>query len=131
VLDRVALEPGDRLRGSYHIAGADLSRLEKVEITVGWHTEGKGSGASGVEHRTVHLPVEGSLERGGSGKISARLPASPLSYDGVLIKVRWAVKLRATFSGGANLDAQTAFQLGHVASVGTEKPSAAKRPEVK
>jgi hypothetical protein len=127
VLDRVAFEPGERIRGSYHIVTAELSRLEIVEITVGWHTEGKGMETTGVEHREIHRPGVSSLDRNGSGKFSALLPASPLSYDGVLIKVCWAVRLRACFSGGANLDAQRAFRLGHVASVGTEKPSIAER----
>ena len=131
VLDRVAFEPGERLRGSYHIVAADLFRLEKVELTIGWHTEGKGLEASAVEHRAVQRPDEDALDGGGAGKFSARLPASPLSYDGALIKVCWEVRLRACFSGGANLDARAAFQLGHVASVGTEKPALAGRPEMK
>jgi len=117
VLDGVAFEPGETLRGSYQLVSAELSRLEEVEVTVGWHTEGKGRQARGVEHCQVHRTGDGSLDRDGSGKFSAMLPASPLSYDGILIKVCWTVQVRARFSGSGQLDSEKAFQLGHVARV--------------
>ncbi len=53
----------------------------------------------------------------GFGNFSAVLPASPLSYDGVLIKVRWAVRVRASFSDWGQLTSEAVFQLGHVARV--------------
>ncbi len=117
VLDRLAFEPGETLRGSYKLVAAELSRLEEVEITVGWHTAGKGREARGVEHREVQRAGKGSLGGNGSGKFSAVLPASPLSYDGVLIKVRWAVRVRASFSGSGQLASEAVFQLGHIARV--------------
>jgi hypothetical protein len=96
---------------------AELGRLEEVEVTIGWHTEGKGREARGVEHHEVQRPGKGSLDANGSGKFSAVLPASPLSYDGVLIKVRWTVRVRVRLSGSGQLNSETAFQLGHVAPV--------------
>ncbi len=77
MLDRFAFEPGETLRGSYKLVTAELSRLEGVEVTVGWHTEGKGREARGVEHREVQRAGKGSLGGNGSGKLSAVLPASP------------------------------------------------------
>ncbi len=117
VLDRLVFEPGETLRGSYKLAAAEVRRLEEVEVTIGWHTGGKGRKARGVEHCEVQRAGEGSLGGNGSGKFSAVLPASPLSYDGVLIKIRWAVRVRATFSGSGQLAAEAVFQLGHVARV--------------
>ena len=117
VLERLAYEPGETLRGSYRSVTAELSRLEEVEVTVGWHTEGKGRKARGVEHREVQRAGEGSLDADGFGNFSAVLPASPLSYNGVLIKVRWAVLVRASFSGSGQLTSEAVFQLGHVARV--------------
>ncbi|MGO9464228.1 MAG: hypothetical protein ACLQIB_17200 [Isosphaeraceae bacterium] len=114
VLDRLAYEPGETLRGSYKLVTAELSRLEEVEITVGWQTEGKGRKARGVEHREVREAGEGGPM---DGNFSAVLPASPLSYDGVLIKVRWAVRVRASFSDWGQLTSEAVFQLGHVARV--------------
>jgi hypothetical protein len=117
VLDRLAFHPGETLRGSYQLAIAEPDRLEEVEVTIGWHTEGKGTQARGVEHRQVHRAGDGSLDRNGSGKFSAILPASPLSYDGVLIRVCCTVQVRASFSGSGQLNSEKAFQLGHVARV--------------
>ena len=120
VLDRLAFEPGETLRGSYQLVMAEPRRLEEVEITVGWHTEGKGIEARGVEHREVRQAGEGSPDGDGAGKFSVVLPLSPLSYDGVLIKVCWAVRVRASFSGWEHLKSEQAFQLGHVPSVVTD-----------
>jgi len=114
VLDRLAFEPGETLRGSYKLATPELTRLKEVEITVGWHTEGKGRKARCVEHREVREAGEGGAVE---GKFSAVLPPTPLSYDGVLIKVRWAVRVRASFSDAGQLRSEKVFQLGHVAPV--------------
>jgi hypothetical protein len=116
-LERLANEPGETLRGSYQVTMADASSLEEVEVTVGWHTEGKGRMARGVEHREIHRPGECSLDDYGLGTFSAVLPASPLSYDGVLLSIRWAVRVRALLSGSGQVDAEEVFRLGHVAKV--------------
>ena len=123
VLDRLAFEPGETIRGSYQLRSPELARLEQVEVTVGWHTEGKGLRARGVEHCQVHRPGDDSLDRNGSGRLSALLPASPLSYDGVLIKVCWTVQVRASFSGSGQLNSEKAFRLGHVARVVADSSS--------
>jgi len=123
VLNRRAFEPGERLRGSYRLVTADLSRLEEVEVTVGWHTEGEGMTDRGVEHREIHRAGDHSPGGIGSGRFSAVMPASPLSYDGVLIKVCWAVRVRARFSGSGSLESVEVFQLGHVASVVADPPA--------
>ena len=116
-LERLAYEPGETIRGSYRVTMADRGRLEEVEVTVGWHTEGKGRMARGVEHREVHRPGVGSLDDDGSGTFSAVLPASPLSYDGVLLSIRWTVRIRAGLSASGQPDAEEVFRLGHVARV--------------
>ena len=117
MLDRLAFEPGETLRGSYHLVMPESRRLEEVEITIGWHTEGKGTKARGVEHREVHPAGEGWLDGHGAGQFSVVLPQSPLSYDGVLIQVCWAVRVHARFSGRKHVKSEQAFQLGHVPSV--------------
>jgi hypothetical protein len=118
LLDRQAFEPGDTLEGSYQVVAADLGGLEEVEITVGWHTEGEGIEARGVEHREIHRPGDGSLGRDGAGKFTTVLPGSPLSYDGLRIKVCWTVNVCAGFSGSRQVISESAFRLGHVARPG-------------
>ncbi len=122
MLDRREFTPGETLRGAYQLARADLNRVEEVEVTIGWHTEGDGLEARAVEHREVHRPGDGSLDRNGSGKFSVILPASPLSYQGMLIKVCWTVQARASFSGEQR-NAEAPFQLGHVARVVADSPA--------
>jgi hypothetical protein len=123
VLDRLAFEPGDTLRGSYRLETAELGRLEEVEVTIGWHTEGRGLAARAVEHRQVQRAGEDAMDADESGKFSAVLPASPLSYEGVLFKVRWTVRVRVTLSGWEDLSSEESFQLGHVASVMGDSPA--------
>ncbi len=116
-LDRTAFEPGETLCGSYRLLRSDPSRLEKVEIAVGWHTEGKGIAARGVAYRQVQRPEDGVLDADGRGTFSAVLPASPLSYEGELIQIRWTVRVRASSPIWADLLAEEAFRLGHVVAV--------------
>ncbi len=116
-LDRTAFEPGETLCGSYRLLRSDPSRLEKVEIAVGWHTEGKGIAARGVAYRQVQRPEDGVLDADGRGTFSAVLPASPLSYEGQLIQIRGTVRVRASSPIWADLLAEEAFRLGHVVAV--------------
>jgi hypothetical protein len=42
------------------------------------------------------------------------LPYSPLTYDGVLVKIRWCVRVRAFLAGGKELVRDRNFFLGDV-----------------
>jgi hypothetical protein len=42
------------------------------------------------------------------------LPNSPLSYDGVILRIRWCVRLRAFLTRGKQLVEQRTFRLGNV-----------------
>jgi hypothetical protein len=42
------------------------------------------------------------------------LPMSPLSYDGVILKIRWCVRVRVFLTKGREYVAQTRFQLGNL-----------------
>ena len=57
------------------------------------------------------------LDADGRGTFSAVLPASPLSYEGELIQIRWTVRVRASSPIWADLLAEEAFRLGHVVAV--------------
>jgi len=116
-LDRTAFEPGETLCGSYRLLRSAPSRLEEVEIAVGWHTEGKGIAARGVAHREVQRPEDGVLDADGRGTFSTVLPASPLSYEGELIQIRWTVRVRAWSPSWEDLHAEEEFRLGHVVAV--------------
>jgi hypothetical protein len=42
------------------------------------------------------------------------LPASPLSYDGLIVKVVWCVRVRLFLAGNRQCSADQTFQLGSV-----------------
>jgi hypothetical protein len=112
--------PGDELSGSYRLVG-DVTGLTTVEVSVHWFTEGKGDedlGAHLFERRTR---ADGGGSVPASGRFSTRLPNSPLSYEGVLVKVRWCVHVRAVLASGQRAG-EVIFRLGDVGPAG-EVPS--------
>jgi hypothetical protein len=99
-----------RLRG---IEGLDVTSLEASVI---WVTEGKGSEDIGV-HFFQRFAKDG-LSRGTLGapkRLSTVLPNSPLSYDGQIVKVRWAVRIRMFYGERQEISRDLDFQLGNAA----------------
>jgi hypothetical protein len=47
-------------------------------------------------------------------QFSTRLPNSPLSYDGRIVKIRWCVRVRVFLPRGVELVEDELFQLGCV-----------------
>ncbi|MCC7086936.1 MAG: hypothetical protein IT427_18205 [Pirellulales bacterium] len=107
--------PGDVLAGAYQIDAVEAGEIKAVEISVLWFTEGKGD-----EDLAVHY-----FERLSAGdlpemdlselrRFQTVLPRSPLSYEGVLVKICWCVRVRAFLNSGRNFVFEKAFQLGDV-----------------
>ena len=104
-----AYAPGDKLQFQYHVAGVEAAELVAIESSVIWHTEGKGDEDLGVhffDRRTAD-----TVELGGPATMTARLPNSPLSYDGVIIKILWFARVRVFLRKGRSLIDQTPFRL--------------------
>jgi len=107
--------PGETLAGDYRLEGVSPGELRAVELSVLWHTQGKGD-----EDLCVHQFVRRSAEEGDLADPRARvrfetvLPPSPLSYEGVIVKVRWCVRVRAFLQGGKEVVGERRFQLGQV-----------------
>ena len=103
---------GEWLRGSWQIRRIPAEEILGVETSVLWYTEGKGEEDLQVHH----------FERLGAAELlirqlsedqpfATRLPYSPLSYDGQLLRIRWCVRLRIFLAGGDELMAQQLFCL--------------------
>jgi hypothetical protein len=109
--------PEENLSGRW-VLPADLERrVRAVELSVLWSTEGIGDEDFGVYHFEQHLADEGAwLEGGRSQRFSVRLPCSPLTYEGMLIKICWCVRVRAFCQRGEDMTEAT-FQLGNVVPV--------------
>jgi hypothetical protein len=105
---------GDPLVVRYRIGGLDVDAVRAVEVSVAWYTEGKGE-----EDLFVHA-FERIVDRDGlrtalqGDGLEVRLPASPLSYEGVIVKIRWCVRLRVFYVGGRDYVSEHVFDVGSV-----------------
>jgi len=108
--------PGDLLRGSFRVNGEQSSEVKSAELSVVWYTAGKGEEDFGVhyfERYTTEGPEAVDLAR--RREFRTLLPSKPLSYDGIIVKVCWCVRLRLFFPRGREHLAEASFQLGSVA----------------
>lgn len=113
--NRRVYQPGDLLRGEYHIESLRLLQPTAVEISVLWHTEGQGDEDLAVHHfERLGTEDDPGIASQSSGRFETRLPASPLSYQGLIVKIRWCVRVRVFLPRGKALVAEVPFQLGTV-----------------
>ncbi len=108
-------EPGEMVRGEYQIDGVDASDVQAVEASVLWHTEGKGDEDLGVHYFERLVP--GNVPAGdlrAMRQLAVMLPNTPLTYDGVIVKVRWCLRVRAFLKRGRDVFFEQTFRLGHV-----------------
>ncbi len=119
--------PGATLSGEYRIDALESQKLQAIEVSVLWYSEGKGDEDLGV-HEFWRKDAEsrelGDLRR--PDRFSTVLPQSPLSYDGQIVKIRWCVRVRVIFRRGRDLVCQKLFRLGNVAP---PKPPRPDQPE--
>jgi hypothetical protein len=107
--------PGDMLTGSYRLAADDMSAIKAVELSVLWCTSGKGDQDMGVHFFEKRMPENG-LDFGAEHRFSTLLPHSPLSFDGIIVKIGWCVRARVLVAGGKEVVHQESFRLGTVAA---------------
>jgi hypothetical protein len=115
--------PGDILSGEYRLESFSLGAIRAVEVSVLWYTEGKGDEDMAV-HEFQRLSADDGdwIDPGRPGRFSVALPNSPLSYDGVILKIRWCVRVRVFPRKGKQVVGERAFMLGNVEPVEAVKP---------
>jgi hypothetical protein len=107
--------PGETLSGEYRIESVPPEEIKAVEVSVLWYTEGKGD-----EDLAVHDFWRNSADSSDwpdlrrPSRFSTVLPVSPLSYRGVLVKIRWCVRVRIFLTRGREVMGELAFRLGDV-----------------
>ncbi|MCA9193699.1 MAG: hypothetical protein KDB03_18130 [Planctomycetales bacterium] len=116
-----AVEPGEMLEFEYTLQRVEPQQIDRLEISVVWYTEGKGSEDIGVHHfesvagpeglKSGELPLESML---GPRQVVCQLPQGPLSYEGRIIKIRWCARLRLFLRDGREISAEKPFYLGHL-----------------
>ena len=108
--------PGERLSGRYRLVADVAPELERQELSIVWYTSGKGD-----EDLEVHQYEECRADSPtwtnpqNWKTFSCVLPLTPLSYDGVLVKIHWCVRVRYFPVRGEQLVGEAPFQLGNVA----------------
>jgi hypothetical protein len=113
--------PTETLSGQFSLEGVSSNNVRAIELSVLWHTEGKGD-----EDMSVHFFERFDLASGEAfdfrqpRHFSTPLPNSPLSYSGLIVKIRWCVRVRVFLDRGKDLTLEVPFQLGTV-----PKPQAA------
>jgi hypothetical protein len=107
--------PGATLAGSYRLEGIAPEEIRAVEVSILWHTEGKGDEDLAV-HDFRRLSVENGdpIDPRRPGRFSTVLPNSPLSYRGVIVKIRWCVRVRVFLTSGREVVGEIHFRLGDV-----------------
>jgi hypothetical protein len=105
-------EAGGTLTVKWRISRVPLDEVQGIELSVLWHTEGKGDEDLHVHH--FHRVVESQVRRVGLAdeqSIGCVLPATPLSYHGQLISLQWCVRMRLFLIGGRGIVAEQPFHL--------------------
>lgn len=108
-------QPGESLSGEYRLESVQRDQIQAIEISVLWSTEGKGD-----EDLAVHEFWRRDADTGDfmnasrPERFSTTLPASPLSYEGRIVKIHWCIRVRVFLQGGKELVGQKGFRLGSI-----------------
>lgn len=104
--------PLDPLSVRYQVDGVTDARIRALEHSVLWYTEGKGDEDLGVLFfkRITDIGTLAAATR--EGGFAVNLPRSPLSYEGVIVKIRWCVRVRLFFAGARDFVSEHVFELG-------------------
>ena len=115
-LDRPArvYHGGETMRVEYQVDAVDPKEIQAVETSVLWFTEGKGEPDMGVHFFRRSTPEEGQGDLRPMRRLDVELPPSPLTYDGVILKIRWCVRVRLFLTKGREYLEELPFQLGDV-----------------
>jgi hypothetical protein len=108
-------DPGETLSGEYCLDGLTTQEVRAVELSVLWHTQGKGDEDLSVHYFQRIEPSHGEVfDFREPRRFSTTLPSSPLSYHGLIVKICWRVRVRVFLARGKQLSFETPFELGHV-----------------
>ncbi len=111
-------QPAQTLSGTYEVCDVPPREVRAIECSVLWHTVGKGDEDLAVIHfqRDVYdVPATPTRSPRSPRHFHCELPAAPLSYEGVIVKVRWCVRVRVFLIRGQEFVEELPFRVGLVA----------------
>ena len=107
-------DPGEWVTVEYCIEGLNGERPRALERSALWYTEGKGEEDLGV-HSFERFATAETIDRiVPEGTFAIQLPTSPLSYEGVIVKIRWCIRLRVFFESGRDHVSEHVFNVGRI-----------------
>jgi hypothetical protein len=107
--------PGEILSGEYWFEFLKPCQVVAIEVSVMWHTAGKGEEDMAVHEFWRQDAEEGQpLDPATPQRFQTTLPNSPLSYDGQIVKVLWCVRIRAFLHRAKEVVGEKEFNLGEV-----------------
>ena len=109
------LEPGETLDFEFCIQRVSVELIDRLEVSVGWYTEGKGSEDRGIiffQSMSRNELSQPSLAK--AYRMETVLPSNPLSYEGRLFKIRWCIRLPLFLRDGREISTEHPFYLGHL-----------------
>ncbi len=108
-------EPKELLEFEFRVQRVTLAEVDRLEISVMWYTEGKGTEDFGVHFfQSLSGDELAPVIDGRPHPIVTTLPASPLSYEGRLLNIRWCTRLRLYLNDGREISAERPFYLGNL-----------------
>lgn len=113
--DTLVFRPGEVLAGQYWTKSLEVRDVKAIEVSVLWHTEGKGDDDMAV-HEFWRRDADDMhpIDPGQPTHFSTTLPNSPLSYEGQIVKLRWFVRVRVFLYRGKEVVGEKLLQLGDV-----------------
>ncbi len=115
--------PGDVIAGHYFVHVADPADVRACEVSVLWHTLGKGEEDMAVHYfKRETFDEQNVFDVQTPHRFGAELPNSPLSYDGRIVKIAWCVRVRVFLRKGREAVNEQPFQLGATPRPKVEPP---------
>jgi hypothetical protein len=107
-------DPGTLLVCEYEINQEIFDELQAAETSIIWTTEGKGDEDMGVHFFVRRNRAKLNEDRSLVYRFETKLPPSPLSYDGSMVKIRWLVRVKLFLKKGKVIANEREFRLGRV-----------------
>ena len=108
---------GTTLRGGYLIRPRGTGPLRSAELSVLWYTPPPGEEVRKILHEEQHAAANGDDEPlYAARRFEVQLPDGPPSYEGKVVIIRWAVRLRLRYADGDELVRELPFAFTSVPS---------------
>lgn len=103
--------PGDTIVGVVEITPNEVIKCRQVEVTIGWHTEGRGDLDRMIIYNDM-IPVEEIYPDSPiTHHFETVLPSEPWSYAGKLIRIVWEVQAKIDIAWATDINQSLQFAL--------------------